>query len=150
MKHYICEAFDGISVVESSSDTFFIYDPAGDLPADRMFPFVTIVTDDNYESVSQLSQPEAYRLNIGLTKATYSSWFGAAPTRRDEHGVLETGFDYSVRDRVMPHPIYASQYWVCVVNPSEATLDVIRPMLAEAHQFAARKYANQRARRTRS
>jgi hypothetical protein len=147
MEHHICETFDGINVLEGSGDSFLIYDPDGDLPPDRGFPFVTIVTDDNYDSVSKLSEPDAYRLNIGLTKATYTSWFGAAPTKRDEHGVLETGFDYSVRDKVMPHPIYASQYWVCVVTPSEATLDIIRPLLAEAHQFAARKYANQHTRR---
>lgn len=136
-------------MAESSGDAFFGYDPDGDLPADRWLPFATIVTGDNYDSVSALSRPGAYRLNIGLTKATYSSWFGAAPTRRDEHGVLATGFDYSVRDQIMPHPIYASQHWVCVVNPGEATFGMIRPMLAEAYQFAVRKHANQRARRTR-
>jgi hypothetical protein len=47
----------------------------------------------------------------------------------------------------MPHPVYASQHWVCVVSPDEATLDAIRPLLAEAHEFAARKHANH-ARRT--
>jgi hypothetical protein len=25
----------------------------------------------------------------------------------------------------MPHPIYASQHWVCVVNPGEATLETV-------------------------
>lgn len=149
MKQYICQTFDGLSVAENSGDTFFFYDPADD-PAERQFPFVTIVTGDNYDSVSALGGPDAYRLNIGLPKATYTSWFGAAPAHRDEHGVLETGFDYSVRDQVMPHPIYASQHWVSVVNPGEATLDVVRSMLAEAHRFAARKYANRQARRTRS
>jgi hypothetical protein len=150
MTRYICESFAGISVAEASGDTFFMYDPDGDLPAERTFPFVTIVTGDNYDSVSALSKPGAYRLNIGLTKDTYFSWFGAAPTQRDAEGVLETGFDYAVRDQVMPHPTYGSQYWVCVVNPGAATLDVIRSMLAEAHEFAARKYANQQARRTQS
>jgi hypothetical protein len=105
------------------------------------------VTGDHYDSVSKLSGPGAYRLNIGLTKATYSSLFGAAPTRRDEHGVLETGSDYAATDTVMPHPVYASQYWVCVVNPGEATLDAVWKLLAEAHEFAARKYANQQTRR---
>ena len=39
----------------------------------------------------------------------------------------------------MPHPYYASQYWVCVVNPSSATFEEVRPLLAEAHAFAVRK-----------
>ncbi len=136
--------------MEASEDTFFIYDPDGDLPPERQMPFATIVTDDNYDRVSDLGRPGAYRLNIGVTKATYTALFGTPPTRRDEDGVLDTGFDYSVRDRLMPHPFYASQYWVCVVTPSEETLDTVRPMIAEAHEFAARKYANHQARQRKS
>jgi Family of unknown function (DUF6194) len=148
MKGYICQTFDGVNPVEGSGDTFFLYDPNRDLPPERQMPFATIVTGDHYDSVSELSRRGAYRLNIGLTKATYSSLFGPAPTtRRGEHGVLETGFDYTATDTVMPHPIYASQYWVCVVNPGQATLHVVRKLLAEAHGFAARKHANHQARR---
>lgn len=148
MRRYICEAFDGVTTVDSSGDTFFMYDPDGDLPAERQFPIVTIVTGDHYyDSVSKLNRPGAYRLNIGLTRATYAAWFGAAPTQRDADGVLDTGFDYAAVDTVMPHPIYASQHWVCVVNPGEATLETVRTLLAEAHGFAARKYANRQARR---
>lgn len=128
--------------MEASGDTFFLYDPDGDLPPERQMPFATIVTSDNYERVSRLDEPGAYRLNIGLTRATYTAMFGAAPTKRDDQGVLETGFDYAERDRVMPHPVYASQHWVCVVSPGEATFDAVRPLLAEAHEFAVRKHTN--------
>jgi hypothetical protein len=148
LREHICTSFDGLNVAENSGDTFFIYDPDGDLPPERTFPFATIVTGDNYDGASVLTKPGDYRLNIGLTKATYVSWFGGAPTRRDEQGVLETGYDYAVRDQIMPHPIYASQYWICVINPSAATLELIHPMLSEAYEFAIRKYANQRTRRS--
>jgi hypothetical protein len=150
LNRYLRETFDGIRAVDNAGDTFFLYDPDGDLPAERQFPFVTLVTGDRYDQVSRLDRPGAYRVNIGLTKVTYTERFGAAPTRRDEHGVLETGFDYAEPDKVMPHPIYASQHWVCVVNPSDATFETIKPLLAEAHEFAARKHANQEARRTNS
>jgi hypothetical protein len=142
MKRYICEEFDGLRVFDNAGDTFVLYDPDGDLPPERQIPFVTIVTDDRYDGVSGLGRPGAWRINIGLTKATYVAWFGAAPTRRDANGVLDTGFDHAAVDTVMPHPVYASHHWVCVVNPAEATLDTVRTMLAEAHGFAARKYAN--------
>jgi hypothetical protein len=146
MRRYICEAFDGVTAADGSGDTFFMYDPDGDLPAERQFPFATIVTGDHYDSVSKLDRPGAYRLNVGLTKATYAAWFGAAPTQRDADGVLDTGFDCAAVDTVMPHPIYASQHWVCVVNPGETTLETVRTLLAEAHGFAARRYANRQAR----
>ncbi|WP_067186378.1 DUF6194 family protein [Microtetraspora niveoalba] len=149
MKRYICEAFDGINVLEASGDTFFLYDPDRDLPPERQTPFVTIVTGDHYDTVSKLDRPGAYRLNIGLTKATYTGLFGAAPTGRDADGVLDTGFDHAAVDTLTPHPIYASQYWVSVVDPGEATLETVRTLLAEAHTFAARKHANHRARNER-
>jgi hypothetical protein len=149
MKQYICEMFGGLNVADNSGDTFFLYDPDGDLPAERQIPFVTIVTGDHhYDSVSKLNRPGAYRLSIGLTKATYTAWFGAAPRQRDADGVLDTGFDYAAVDTVMPHPIYGSQHWVCVLNPGEATLETVQAFLTEAHAFAARKYANLQARRS--
>jgi Family of unknown function (DUF6194) len=147
MRRRICAAFDGVTAAANAGDTFFIYDPDGDLPAERQLPFVTIVTGNRYDSVSKLDRPGVYRLNIGLTKATYAAWFGAAPTRRDAHGVLDTGFDYAAVDTIMPHPIYASQHWVCVLNPGETTLETVWTLLAEAHAFAARKHANHHARR---
>ncbi|RKR93131.1 hypothetical protein BDK92_7648 [Micromonospora pisi] len=147
MKRYICTAFEGVRALESAGDTFLLYDPDGDLPAERQFPFATIVTGDHYETVSALNRPDTYRLNIGLTKVTYTGSFGAAPTHRDADGVLETGFDYAAVDTLMPHPVYAAQYWVCVVNPGAQTLETVRTLLAEAHGFAARKYTNQQGRR---
>jgi hypothetical protein len=133
----ITEELGRVAVVESSGDTFFFHEEG-----DRMTPFATIVTSDQ---VADLSRAGAYRLNIGLTKATYRELFGVPPRDRDERGVLDTGFDQDVADRLMPHPYYASQYWVCVVNPRATTFGAVRPLLAEAYAFAARK-AERRAR----
>ncbi|MEV0083579.1 DUF6194 family protein [Saccharopolyspora sp. NPDC050642] len=149
-KRYIEETFDGVRAVEHAGDAFFVHDPDGDLADDRWLPFATIVTGDHYEAVSGLDHPGAYRINIGLTKDSYTKRFGPAPTTRDESGVLVTGFDYAARDQVMPHPHYASQHWVCVVNPGPETADEVRRLLDEAHRFAARKHANQKARKARS
>jgi predicted DNA-binding protein (MmcQ/YjbR family) len=51
-------------------------------------------------------------------------------------------------DQVMPHPIYGAQHWVCVLNSGEATSELVRELLVDAHAFAARKDANQHARRS--
>jgi hypothetical protein len=152
MTRYLCQACDGVNVTETPGAQFFIYDPDGDLPEDRWLPFATIVTDDSYDGVgvgvgvAHLNRPDAYRLNLGLTKPTYTSMFGAAPTQRDEHGVLDSGFDYATVDQVMPHPMYGSQYWVCVVNPSTRTFEALKPMITEAYEFAVRKHTNHRRR----
>lgn len=146
-KRYICGSFDGVRAIDNLGDTFFLYDPDENLPPARQLPFATIVTGDHYDSASALDRPGAYRLNIGLTKATYTARFGPAPTRRDADQVVDTGVDHTAVDTLMPHPVYAAQYWVCVVDPGEATQDTVRTLLAEAHEFAARRYANHQARR---
>ena len=138
MRRYVAETFEHVWTVDHEGDTFFMYAPDGDLPPERQFPFVTIVTGDRHDTASDLDRPDVYRLNIGLTKATFAGLFGAPPAQ---------GWDYTALDTVMPHPVYGGQHWVCVLNPGEATWDGVRTMLAEAHSFAARKYANQQARR---
>ena len=138
MRRYVAETFDGVWAVDNEGDTFFMYAPDGELPPERQFPFVTLVTADRYDSVSDLDRPGVYRLNIGLTRATFAGLFGAPPG---------PGWDYTALDVVLPHPVYAGQHWVCVLNPGEATWDTVRAMLAAAHSFAARKHANHRSRR---
>ncbi len=138
--------YDGIRLLEAQDDLFYLYDPEGDLPPERQQPFATIVTGDHYEKVSRLDEPGAWRLNLGLTKATYTSLFGPVPTERDADWVLDSGYDYAARDTLMPHPFYASQHWVAIVSPSDLT--PLEPLLAEAYDFAVRKHDKHRARQT--
>jgi len=136
----------GVRVLEAQDDLFYLYDPRADLPPERQQPFATIVTGDHYERVSRLDEPGAWRLNLGLTKATYTGLFGAPPTERDADWVLDSGHDYAARDTLMPHPFYAAQYWVAIVSPG--TVAPLLPLITEAHAFAARKYANREVRHT--
>jgi hypothetical protein len=136
---YITEEFENVVAVESEGDAFFTHDPSGRPPEGAWQPFATVVTSDRHDRVSDLDRDGAYRLNIGLTKPTYTGLFGAPPRERDGDGVLDTGFDYATRDRLMPHPHYGSQCWVCVVNPSEATFAEVEPLLAEAYGLAVGK-----------
>jgi hypothetical protein len=55
-------------------------------------------------------------------------------------------WDYAELDVVMPHPVYAPQYWICVLSPSAETVDELWPLMTEAYEFAARKHANYQAR----
>ncbi|GAB3567700.1 hypothetical protein GCM10027445_16410 [Amycolatopsis endophytica] len=133
VKRYICDTFAGVSPVQSAGDTFFVYDPHDDLPAERMFPFAALLTSDSHDSASDLARRGSFRLDIGLMEATYRSRFGDATSE----------VDHTARDVLMPHPVHASRSWACVVDP--AGLDGIAPLLAEAHELAARKHANRRA-----
>jgi hypothetical protein len=140
---YITNTFAGIDTVVSSGSTFFFYNPISDLPPDHNFPIVTLVTSDIYDQFSNLDRPEVYRLNIGVSKATFQSLFGAQQKGDD----VGKGYDFTALDQVMPHPVYGRMHWVCVLNPSVATFKtVVQPLLAEAYEMAVSNKARRTAR----
>lgn len=147
MRRYVADHCLGTNTMTASGDSFFIYDPDRDLPAERQLPYATLVTGDRYDRVSQLDRDGVYRLNIGLRRQTYRDLFGAPPTDRDADGLLDTGHDLTQLDTLLPHPFYASQNWVCVLSPSDATFEqTVRPLLDEAYRLAVRKYTNRTGR----
>jgi hypothetical protein len=153
---YIADTFAGVDVVVASresgapelawGDTFFSYDPDRDLEPKHRMPFATIVTKDygDFDHASNLHRPGVFRLNIGVGKETYRSLFGPQPPSAGTSGVVDAGHDFTAFDQVMPHPVYAPQSWVCVLNPGEATFISVRPLLAEAYELAVRRYTKVR------
>src|SRR5579864_724155 len=139
---YIATTLPGVDVVvgsqESGSpeiawgDTFFIYDPNRKLSDTRRFPFATIVTKDyeDFDNASKLDRPDVFRLNIGVSKETFATLFD--PTEQ---------FDFTTLDRLMPHPVYAGNHFVCVLNPTASTFETIKPLLSEAHRIAVKRAA---------
>jgi len=125
---HITDTFAGVDVVTASGGTFFFYDP------EQKFPFATLSINDEYDQYSNLNRPGVFRLNVGVSKQTFRSLFGSSE-----------GYDFTALDRLMPHPEYGKMYWVCVVNPSAATFETVKPLLAEAYDMAVKKQAKREA-----
>jgi hypothetical protein len=127
---YITEMFPGVDVMTAMGATFFSLDP------DKHWPnFATIVTTDEHDmgSPSNLSaRPDVYRLNLGVDKSTFQRYAG-----------VEAEPDYTALDTVLPHPVYAAQHWISILNPSWSTWnDTVIPLITIAHD----RLAAQRAR----
>ena len=137
---YIVDTFDDVHVVTADDNAFFFHG------ADRMLPFATLVTNDDYDSASNLHRPSVFRLNVGLGKQTYLSMFGGRPSPPGAASVVDTGHDFTALDQLMPYPVYGHLFWVCVLNPSEATFQTVRSLLAEAYGLAVGKHARRAAR----
>lgn len=131
--------FEGVDVVEAAGDCFFFANPDDGRPADHRLPFVTLVKGDAHDAASNLSRPGVYRLNLGINPDTYRALFGPPPQPAPGWGVIEADHDYTQLDILMPHPVYAPLSWVCVLNPSAATFERLRPLLEEAHGLAVRR-----------
>lgn len=98
--------------------------------------FATVVWTDEHDmgTPSKLSRPGVYRLNIGVGKETFQRLVGTV-----------TAPDYAAFDRILPHPVYAKQRWISILNPSHSTVrDTVLPLLTEAHDRLAAARARQR------
>ena len=120
---YIAQTYADADIFTAGSGTFMSCD------AEKHWPnFATLVTSDEYDPASNLDRPGVYRLNIGVSKATFEKAVGS-----------NANPDYTALDQLMPHPVYAMQHWVSILNPPEATFDgLVKPLLDEAHERVAR------------
>src|SRR5574341_750025 len=132
---YITDTFTGVETAFNFGYTFFFYG------SDHKLPFATIATADNeYDRVSNLDRPGVFRLNIGVSKQTFQSLFGT--------GKVDVGaYDFTTLDKIMPHPEYAAQHYVCVLNPSDVTFKNVQALLAEAHELAVRRHSKRQTQR---
>ena len=127
---YLTSTYPGTDVVQAMHAWFFSLDP------ERHFPnYATLVTTDEHDDASDLDRPGVFRLNIGVDKATF-----------DRYVDPDANPDHTAVDVVLPHPVYAAQRYLAILNPSESTWrDVVIPLLAIAHD----RLAAQRARHAR-
>ena len=125
-------------------DSFAIYDPDGNLPPARRRPFTTVVVRDvpGWDVESRLDRAGVFRVDIEVGSSRYAELLGH-PTA--EHAQRRDTYDYAADDVLLPHPQYAAQGWVSVVNPGPRTGDLVPRLVAEAHAAAARRWRRRRS-----
>ncbi len=126
---WITSTYADTVVGEAMGATFFSLD-------ESLWPnFATIVTTDEHDmgNPSDLAREGVFRLNVGVGKATF------------EHLVDSTVEpDYAALDTILPHPVYAKQRWLAILNPSRRSFDeLVKPLIAEAHERLARQQGRQ-------
>lgn len=121
---YITDTFPAAETATSFGYTLFFYG------AERKLPFASIASSDNeHDRVSQLDRPGVFRLNIGVSRRTFQSLFGTSAVETER-------YDYAALDQWTPHPDYAAWHFICVLNPSEGTMERGKAFLAEAYELA--------------
>ena len=124
MQRLIRDAFPQAFVATIDSAAFFSLD-------ESHWPnFATIVWTDEHDmgTPSKLARPGVYRVNVGVDRETFQRLVGG----------LEDP-DYAAFDRFVPHPVYAKQRWIGILNPSHQTVrDSLLPLIAAGlDRFAA-------------
>jgi hypothetical protein len=128
---YITTTYPATVIAQAMNAWFFSLD-------ESQWPnFATIVTTDEHDQASNLERPGAFRLNIGVGKDTFLRLVG---DRLDDPSI-----DYAVLDTVLPHPVYAAQRWISIVNPSDESFEkAVKPLLEEAYRRLERQHRLQR------
>jgi hypothetical protein len=116
-------SLENVQQEENFGYTFFF---VGD---DHRLSFVTTANSDNeYDDVSNLNREGVFRVNIGVSKETFQRLIGQ---------VGAEPIDYSVLNVFLPHPHYARQHFVCILNPAGDNVETTRQLIREAHAIAA-------------
>lgn len=120
-------------------DTFFFVRLPHEPPSDQRWPFATMVVKDypGWDTASDLNREGRFRLNISVGRRVFEELFGYPPSAHPQH---QEQFDYTAADRLIPHPVYATQGWAAVLNPGQATDERVRMLLRDAHAREVRRH----------
>lgn len=100
---------------------------------DHRLPFVTIGYSDNeFDTVSNLNREGIFRLNIGVSKETFK--------RLISYLDGEAEVDYSMLNLFLPHPHYARQNFLSILNPVGENAEETKRLIIEAHSIAEARY----------
>jgi len=119
---HILQTYPETDVVEAMHSWFFSLDPEKHWPN-----YATIVTTDEHDQASDLARDGVFRLNLGVDRETF-----------DRIAAAEPDPEFTAADRLFPHPVYAAQRWISIVNPTETTWrETVIPLIALAHDRVA-------------
>lgn len=118
----------GVVAAENFGYRFFFYS------TEQVLPFVTLAdSDKEYDSVSNLNREGVFRVNIGVGKTTFKTLF---PETKE--------WDYAGLNQFLPHPHYAAQNFLCVLNPAGEILAQTLRYIEEAHGIARGRFEGKR------
>lgn len=78
---------------------------------------------------------------MSVDRHKFSELIGYPPAEHADHA---DDFDYTVVDTVIPHPAYARQAWVSILNPGPATSDQARALITQARDRASARHKPRR------
>ena len=135
--------YDGLVTHETWGERALFYNPDRDLPRGTYLLTLKERDSDN-DRASNLDRPGVYRVNVGLPGRAYRERFGDPPPRPSKGGVVDTGHDFAALDQLLPHPVYAWAGWVCVLSPSDETVESLWPLVDAAYERAVAAYETRR------
>ncbi|QNL51882.1 hypothetical protein H8S90_10040 [Olivibacter sp. SDN3] len=125
IENHISKNLHNVQKLDSFGYNLFFYG------TDHVLPFISIAKSDNeYDSVSNLNRDGVFRVNIGVSKETFNKLF--ANSKKE--------WDFTELNSFMPHPHYAAQNFICILNPLENNLIYTINFIEEAYAIAKNRF----------
>lgn len=137
---YVTSHYEGVIVDSNWGERGLFYNPERKLPK-GIYILTFKEKDGPNDKASNTNRPGVYRLNLGISKQTFTDLFAGIPKRPLAGKIVDTGHDFEMLDEIMPHPVYGWMSWIGVLNPSKNTFDKIKPLIEEGIELAKIKYA---------
>jgi len=136
---YCLSEFDGLVLDKNWGERGVFYNPEKKLPK-GVYILTFKEKDGPNDKASHVNREGIFRLNLGISKSTFSEMFGAIPKRPAAGQIVSTGHDFTSLDQITPHPVYGWMSWVAVLNPTKDTFEKLKPLIAEGVELAMGKY----------
>lgn len=140
---YCLKEYKGTVLISSWGERGIFYNPENKLKRGIYILTVKEKDGDNDKS-SNLNRDGIYRVNLGVYKETFTKMFGMIPKRPAKGCIVDMDYDFTLTDRILPHPVYAWMGWICMLNPSESTFEKLKPLIQESYEYAKEKYEKRR------
>jgi hypothetical protein len=143
LENWILDNHKGIIVTDAYRERSFFYNPDGSLP--KGIYFATLKESDGQnDKASNLDREGVYRFSIGVGKKQYQQLFGDVPKRPAKGEIVNLDFDFTITGVLMPHPIYAWLGWVCINNPENTNLELLKHLLDISYENVLIKFAKKK------
>jgi hypothetical protein len=139
MFEYCLSSFEGLVEDKNWGERGIFYNPDDLLPK-GVYVLTFKEKDGPNDKASQVNREGVFRLNLGICKDSFIQLFGSIPKRPAAGEIVDTGHDFGKLDSITPHPVYGWMSWIAVLNPSAATFETLKPLIAEGVELARQKY----------
>lgn len=135
---YVQHSFPDVIDDFNWGERALFYNPGRQLP--KGIYFLTFKEKNGANDYASNIGTGEYRLNVGISRRAFVERFGGIPDRPSAGGVVRGDHDFTQSDVVTPHPVYGWMCWIAVKNPSQGTLEALKPLLAESYEIAKGKF----------
>lgn len=79
---------------------------------------IEFVVDGPNDKSSNLDRDGVFRISFNIPKDEYVKMFGEKPKRPRKGITVNVDYDFSQRNKLMPHAVYGWMNWVMILSPT--------------------------------